>query len=455
MTVTLENPPVANIRTGPQVFGEDEFVRVANVPVFVAHETTTRKGRRLNFGPRELAAIAANCNRRIERTGDYTAVVIGHTADPATAGPAAPPQELIGFAGPYRLGRLPGDGTPAILCDYHIFREDFARLKKFPRRSPELWVKDSYEEMFFDPICCLGAEAPRLDMGLVYSARRSPEGDEIEVYTAAAPSAFSSFIPETVTAKTQAAGVRADQSPRSAAQPLRGLASSRQITRTDPSNEVRNRMALSDDDVRQIVEAISQTDWAKWAQAQMQAEGAEEQADDTAAAAAPPVDTPPGPPPGEPKPEDDSAVKYSQVFARLDSIEAENEKLKKALETEQARRVDTERYARLAALGREFVLDPKEELEVCRYGRASDAEFARHEERIKKHYKRLPVETMLPTFDAAILDAPDRVGSGAERQQYSKALAERAAAETIRRRDNGEKVSYEAVLDQLAREGAK
>lgn len=413
MTTTLPDSPVANIRTGPQPFGEDEFVTVANVPVFVAHQTTTRKGRQLRFGPSELAAIAANCNRRIERTGDYTAVVIGHTADPAAAGPPAPPQELIGFAGPYRVGRLPGEGTPAILADFHVFREDWPRLKKYPRRSPELWVKDSYEEMFFDPICCLGAEAPRLDMGLLYSARRTPEGAEVEVYTAVAPSAFSTFIPDTVRA-------------------------------------TRKTMALSDDDVRQIVEAISQTDWAKWAQARMQAEGQDEEPEDLAAAA-PAVDTPPGPPVQEKKPEEETAVKYSEVFARMDSIEAENGKLKKALEAEQARRVETERYARLTALGREHLLDPKEELDLCRYGKMSDPEFARHEERIRKHYQRVPVDTVLPTFDAAILDAPDRVGAAADRQKYSKALAERAAAETLRRRESGEKVSYEAVLDELSR----
>lgn len=200
-TATSELPR-ANVRK-PGEFPDDQFVNLQNVPVFTEHETTVGRGekrRTVKFGPDELRAICLRSNQRIRETGDYAMVTLGHTPAPDEAALGAPQPEVVGCAGPFRLGTLGEEGQRqryAILCDFHIFREDWPRVrKKFGRRSPELWVEDRVDEMFLDPIALLGAEAPRLDMGLMlYSAQR--QGKHIERYAAASPGPMNTFIPTT------------------------------------------------------------------------------------------------------------------------------------------------------------------------------------------------------------------------------------------------------------------
>jgi hypothetical protein len=163
--------PAANIPGAALRFPAEQYVTLPNVPVFREHQTRAVDGRQLQFGMRQLQAVCDRCNRRIAETGDYAAIVIGHTPDPADAHARQP--ELVGYAGPFRLGTI-GEGPRkcwAILADFHVLREDLGKVRKHPRRSPELCLEDTYEEMFLDPIALLGAEAPRLDLGLVTGAQ--------------------------------------------------------------------------------------------------------------------------------------------------------------------------------------------------------------------------------------------------------------------------------------------
>ena len=177
--MATENLPVANVKQGGSEFPDDEFTTIPNVPVFAEHKTIAKNGRELRFGRKELEAIVYRCNRRINQTGDYAALTIGHTPSPEAMRAGAGMPDLVGCAGPYRLGVLGNEGQQrryAILADFHVFKEEMPRVRKNPRRSPELWLEDQYEEMFFDPISLLGSEAPRLDLGLLYSATRH-DGD--------------------------------------------------------------------------------------------------------------------------------------------------------------------------------------------------------------------------------------------------------------------------------------
>lgn len=167
-----------------------------NVPVFAEHETTTRDGRTLKFGYAELQAVADRCNRRIQETGDYAALSIGHNPEPEAKLRGAPPPKTVGYAGPFRVGTINGaDGAQkmAILADLHYFKDSWDEAKKYGRRSAELWVEDRYEEMFLDPIALLGAETPRLDLGLVYS--KWHPGKQILKYAAACPGPFNAHVP--------------------------------------------------------------------------------------------------------------------------------------------------------------------------------------------------------------------------------------------------------------------
>lgn len=192
---TGESLPAVNVGATRE-FDEARFLTIPNVPVFSEHSTVTRSGRQLTFGFNELKVVCDRCNRRIAETGDYSAIVIGHTPSEEAKAKGAPDPEVVGFAGPYRMGKLVNENQfigYAILCDFHVYRECAGKLKQYPRRSPELWIEEDYAEMFLDPIALLGAEAPRLDLGLLYSAYR--HGVEIEKYAAVAPGPFNCHVP--------------------------------------------------------------------------------------------------------------------------------------------------------------------------------------------------------------------------------------------------------------------
>jgi len=277
---------------GESQFGEDEFLAVDNVPVFCEHETTTKDGRQIVFGYDELKLVADRCNRRIAESGDYAAISIGHTPSPEAKSAGAPDPDVVGFAGPYRMGVLGKPGQRqrhAILADFHIFKDDVGRFKKHPRRSPELWLEDRYEEMFLDPIALLGAEAPRLDLGLLYSAvfHRGGKSRRVEKYAAVSPGPGNVFVPGDDSTK----------------QPYSG----------------ENPMEMQDDVIQRICEAIGQTDEMQFIR-QLMAEkaggGGGELAGEAPAPslesatppaaplaapeAGPPVESPAGPPVGDP-----------------------------------------------------------------------------------------------------------------------------------------------------------
>lgn len=191
--------PQGNVRE-PGDFPEDEFLTIENVPVFAEHETKASDGREIKFGYQELKLVADRCNRRIAESGDYAAITIGHTPGPEAKAAGAADPDLVGFAGPYRMGLIGQPGSRqrhAILADFHIYRDEVTRFKRHPRRSPELWLEDRYEEMFLDPIALLGAEAPRLDLGLLYSAslHRGNRRVCLEKYAAVAPGPGNVFVP--------------------------------------------------------------------------------------------------------------------------------------------------------------------------------------------------------------------------------------------------------------------
>lgn len=196
--------PLAAVR-GNLAVDDAEFHVIEDVPVFPEHQTKAKDGRWLVFDYTALKAVCDSCNRRILLTGDYAAITIGHTDDPALVreGRAKNP-EIVGFAGPFKMGLLgnqPGFQRWCILARFRIFRDRWAEARQYPRRSPELWLMPTYDQMFLDPIALLGAETPRLDMGLLYSAVLHAEGvngvlvDKYAAAAAVAPAAGNVFAP--------------------------------------------------------------------------------------------------------------------------------------------------------------------------------------------------------------------------------------------------------------------
>ena len=265
-TTTLERPQ----RTaGSAPIDDGEFYLIRGVPVFAEHQTTAKDGRTLKFGKSELEAVANRNNQRIQLSGDYVPITIGHTPDPMAVmlGKAQQP-EVVGFAGPFTLGKIgpPGQERYSIMADFRIFKDDWNRVRKFPRRSPELWLEDSYDKMFLDPICLLGAETPRLDMGVLYAA--SLHGRTVEKYTAVAPAAGNAFIPSEKYAADDGADDDGDSDADDEPEPP-----TPEGTEGDPAKpkgESMNEEKL----VAMFLEAFRQSDMGQWVMSQMQKDSA-------------------------------------------------------------------------------------------------------------------------------------------------------------------------------------
>lgn len=135
------------------------------VAVLDEHLLTDEDGKPIEqLSPTILQQIADNNNKRIDETGDYCPIVIGHTKD----GDHEKDQpEVIGFAGPFRVKKFFNSKKKAIFARWRIFKDKVDLLRKFPRRSVELWVS----RWEIDPISVLGATTPDRDLGLVKLSR--------------------------------------------------------------------------------------------------------------------------------------------------------------------------------------------------------------------------------------------------------------------------------------------
>lgn len=124
--------------------------------------------------PKKLEEIARNNNKRIDDTGDYCPIVVGHTKDDSPEDGVVVHEkdqpEVIGWAGPFRVKKFFKTGKKALFAKWRIYKDKVDLLRKFPRRSVELWVS----RWEIDPISILGATTPDRDLGLVKLAR--PQG---------------------------------------------------------------------------------------------------------------------------------------------------------------------------------------------------------------------------------------------------------------------------------------
>ena len=415
----------------PKTFPEEQFFNVQDVPVFVAHEAELSDGRRVVFGPEELAAIVENCNRRIEETGDYAVITIGHTPAP---GENRPEPTVVGFAGPFRLGEFAG--KPAILADFHIFKEYKDVLRRYPRRSPEFRLVDDLRKTHLDPIALLGAEPPRLDMGLTLLYRERDGDVLVERYALAMPSGGNTFV---------------------------------------PSNK-QERYTMNEELLKQIVEALEALDWVQWVKKKMAEEQAQAKEPESPPAKEPaqqyegqPSDKidpekakqilEDGTVHGKPLTEDqrkmfgaaasrerdaDSELRerYRLLEQHLERQRTELEKLRRDVEAERAARVNAERYSQLVQLRQFYAFDLEKEVERCRYSRMTDEQFRDHIAVIRENYRRIPVGERLPPLGPAMELEESR-------EKYSEDVRRRALEIAKRKKELGEPCEYEEILEAV------
>lgn len=181
-------------------FPPDRFSVSPGHCYFVEHDRPevdrTGKATVKKFGVHDLCDILRSNNSRVLERESFAAIVDGHTLPPTESNPAPQEPEVLGYAGPYRLGMVGYDEPKfAIFGDEYQDKSKLDRLRGKPRRSVELLRMRSTGEQFFDPIAVLGALAPRLPMPARYAmADVESEDVEVERYSFSAPQA-ASFLP--------------------------------------------------------------------------------------------------------------------------------------------------------------------------------------------------------------------------------------------------------------------
>lgn len=204
-------------RIAAERFPRDQYRSVSGSAVFKEHstsrQTTDAYGKVIQqpviYDRAALEAVCERNNQRIRDTGDFSPLCDGHTPDKAMLAKGAAQPDVLGFAGPFYLGKL--GGQFAIFCDEHHQRGDVERIDRLQRRSPEVWLEERMEDRFFDPIACLGAQTPRLDLGMTRYGRLfetvGSDGANLMKYAApAAPSGGNTFVPSDDPRKRHAAG---------------------------------------------------------------------------------------------------------------------------------------------------------------------------------------------------------------------------------------------------------
>lgn len=420
-------------------FPADRFVTLPDQVIFAEHTTRLKNGQQVVYDRSVLEQIAANCNRRIQETGNYAAVCIGHTEG---SGPAKP---LIGFAGPFRVQQH--QNRWVITADLHIFKDQVEQLKYYPRPSPEVWVpSDAFDpdRIFLDPIAFLGAETPRLDLGMTFLyCAQTAEGWMCEKYAAVFPSPGSVQVPSFDSSKTH------------------------KTTYQKGSNMAQ----LAPEDIQAILKAIEATDWYQWIRQQMAASTPEKK-EEGGETKPPETEGKKESYENENKSEEDNqdkegknsedqegkkegAPKKTEEYRctthyRKESdmaIQKEIYQLRQALEQERALRINTERRQALEALARHYALDMEEEMALCQYGKMDDPTFQAHLARIERFYRALPVDMTLPSWAEGDAGGP---GSKETYQKKQKEDLSNQARQLVERMANrGQWISYDEALERV------
>lgn len=138
-----------------------DYIIKRNVPILDEHVVRDDDGEPLyNINAQKLHYIANRNNQRVKQTGDLCPVVIGHTDDDAKE---EDQPEVVGYAWNYRVKPLGRTGRKAITATFKLHRKHLDKIRKYPRRSVELWFTD----WKIDPIALLGATTPERDLGLL------------------------------------------------------------------------------------------------------------------------------------------------------------------------------------------------------------------------------------------------------------------------------------------------
>ncbi len=117
-------------------------------------------------GEEQLAVLAKNSQARADR-GDYGLVRVGHIDVKLPNHRERDQPEIIGYIPRYYMGSK--DDGAVILADIYIEKDHTDDIRKFPRRSPEIFGKTN-PDGFIDALALLN-RPPERDLGLVTFAK--------------------------------------------------------------------------------------------------------------------------------------------------------------------------------------------------------------------------------------------------------------------------------------------
>ena len=257
-----------------KVFGDpSRYQPHRNVCVFAEHSAVDGQGQPRTYDLAAMVRICRTNNHRINDFDGFSPIADGHTPNPED--PVQQEPEILGYAGPYRLGMI-GRKEPrwAVFCDEWHSSHAVDRLRAKPRRSVELWTfANDPKRMHFDPIAAIGSETPRLNLPVKFR-RDQRDGVLVERYTFAAPSMASPGAGNTFLKGNDVKGqyVRDPQSFDDKQNARRDAINSKvpglgnalvprplYAATEGPVAQEGNSMALSNEDIGQIMQAITST----------------------------------------------------------------------------------------------------------------------------------------------------------------------------------------------------
>lgn len=415
-----------------QFFSPDKFSKRENVCYFAEHEATSKDadGKPVvrRYDAAKLGEIVQENNLRIADVDAYPTIIDRHTAGPGMRDPSPP--RTLGAAGPLRLGMV-GRVQPrfAIFANEYVRHDCADDIAARPGRSVEVLTLKANGRTYINPIAAI-SEAPRLPLPVQFSFGQE-EGEVVERYQAIAPySVAAAAFPGGGNTFTQKFDADGDDSP-AANQPQE------------------SGMNLQDQDIRQIVEAIMNTDQMQWVSQQMQAGG-------TPAGGADPAPEPqpqgqPGPAAPQTRDQFMGGMGASPMgamngrYAATEDVEVLQEQYQAVLEGQQqlleeladtraqlavmaGERADAVRASRIHELaGRYAAVDVDAEMETCLYSHGSqmsDEQFDAHIGMVER-YAAKAIEQM-PMVPEGVTQRP--TGNGPEAAKY----AAQESAEIIR-----------------------
>lgn len=437
---------------------DGEFMDAGWRCVFAEH--VDRDGNK--FDASAMERIAKRCNERIKRRNAFCPIAILHNKEGRDP-------EVIGFLGPYRTGEIPAeDGRGMVKAVYgrmRVYKEDFHKLKRYPRVSVELWSSKSEPTSgYFDPVSLLGAETPELDLPIHYAkdekaGLRCVKYSRLMHYAAASPGGTNVVLPGMVEEKKPKTYEKASKlmlSPEDIQQIVVAMKPVCQaiFAEMNPAPQVDDEMSdpemppADEPDGDEMPPEMPPADEAAPADDAPAEEAAPEIAEDK------PEEKPEAPPVDAEKPDeeddepavkkyqrerDEYQVKYQKAVVDLREITAKHDELAAVVEGSKREARRAVRYQKLNDLKAQgFVIVPDEE--IADVQDLSDAAFGKFTDTVVKKYQRIPLN-MLPVPKGIETDSDN----DKKLVKYQKEAFELCEAATKK----GEHIPFREALDRV------